>query len=167
MTGQFSEWKCRKFTKECILMFAVVPTNNNKHQRGIFGSLINWFWHGSRARQTLAWITLSNRVLVRHPALIRFRTYLGRSEAGGEDSMRFPTSDCIIWHKKVARVYRCLRVSSLLMMRGSLIRTRTRLHSNRLSSHPFWESSDTWKLVPITKNHSKNNNTSAYLHPLD
>ena len=41
------------------------------------------------------------------------------------------------------------------------------LYSNRLSSHPCWRSSDTYKKVPIMKIHSKNNNTSVYLHPLD
>ena len=60
-------------------MLAVVPTYNNKHQRGISGSL--------------ARINLFGCVLVRRPALIRFQPYLGRGEAGGEDSMCFPVSD--------------------------------------------------------------------------
>ena len=89
-------------------------------------SAINWFWHGSRTRQTLAWVTLFNRVLVRRPALLRFRPYLGRSEAGGKDSMCFPMSACKLWHKKETRVYGCQVVSILLMKRWSLIRTRSR-----------------------------------------
>ena len=40
----------------------------------------------------LAWVTLFSCVLVRRPALIRLRPYLGRSEAGGEGSMCFPIS---------------------------------------------------------------------------
>ena len=65
-------------------------------------------------------------ILVRRPALIRLRPYLGRSEAGGEDSMRFPTSACKLWCKKRSRVNGCLREVILLMVRGFLIRTRTR-----------------------------------------
>ena len=83
-------------------------------------------WHGRRTRQTLARITLFGCVLGRRPALIRFRPYLGRGEGGGEDSMRFPMSACKHWHKKETRVYGCLRVTILLMVRGPLIRTRTR-----------------------------------------
>ena len=66
-------------------------------------------------------------VLVRRPALIRLRPYLGRGEAGGEDSMRFPVSDCNHWHKNEARVYGWQVASILLMMKWSFIRTRTRL----------------------------------------
>ena len=71
-------------------------------------SAIIRFWQGRRARQTLAWITLFSCILVRRPALIRLRPYPGRSEAGGEDSMRFPMSACKHWHKKQTRVNGCL-----------------------------------------------------------
>ena len=71
-------------------------------------SAMNLFWQWRPARQTSAWITIFSCVLIWRPALIRFRPYLGRSEAGGEDSMRFPTSDCNLWHKKVTRVHGCL-----------------------------------------------------------
>ena len=100
----------------------------------MFTVLCQRLWHGYRTRQILARITLFGCVLVRRPALIRFRQYLGRGEAGGEDSMHFPVSDCKHWHKNEARVNGCLRVSILLMVRGSLLRTRTR---TRTRNHVF------------------------------
>ena len=49
---------------------------------------ITWFWQGRRARQALT----RNAVTVHRPALNWLRPDLGRSEVGGEGSMRFPMS---------------------------------------------------------------------------
>ena len=52
--------------------------------------------------------SLSSAVLfVRRPPLNRFRPYVGRSEAGGEDSMRFPMSAYKPGYKKRSQVNGC------------------------------------------------------------